>query len=171
MYSIYTSWNSFLPMLWWNSDSEIYLCAVNSETWDHAQANFTLCCALEFCTCAFVFGCTPSFSPTTGHCSMCQASWHVIWLECGFDLPLRVDWGWGSLAFISVKFLTKATQNSCWSVLLLWLAFGFGLPVRVDGRWGSLALISTTLIHTKFWTKARQNFWWSVLLLQDDRMV
>jgi len=72
---------------------------VNSEAQVQVQANFTVC-ALKFGSCTFVMGCTPNPA-------MCHIWSHVTWLDCGFGLPLGVEWRWGSLAVISNQFWTK----------------------------------------------------------------
>jgi len=87
---------------------------VNSEMWFHTKANFAFC-ALVFCNSMFVMGHMHTWNhkcdPATGQCWVYWASSHIIWLALAFGLPLGVDWEWGSLAYISNKFWTKARQN------------------------------------------------------------
>jgi len=103
--------------LWFGN---LLLC-VNSKTKGCEQYSFAFG-ALEFGSCSFELACThmtPRHDPATGPCPTRWASRCVIWLVCGLDHPLGVDWGWGSLALIPNKFWTKAKSNFVWFTLLL----------------------------------------------------
>jgi hypothetical protein len=114
MYSIFISGNIFLPMLWQNFDSEVHLCTLNTSTWvlcfEHTNLiviYFLLAEQNHHCKC----------DHESRQWLVCWAS-SLMWLACGFGLPLKVDWRWQSLALIPDTLRTKERHKFWWSTLL-----------------------------------------------------